>query len=131
MTRGILWVSSQIENRDALTPEKFCEWYEDTHVQEVLALPGFPSASRWQIVVPGSSSTDAQSTRPPWLTVFEMRDIAYKDSPAFQAVHNQVPPLELIQQVYAHVGFDIRFYEEVSCVEKPGVGSEPGQLLVS
>lgn len=55
MTPGVIWVSSRISHlpkpRDdipALTPEKFCDWYENTHIQEVTALPGVPRAARYE-----------------------------------------------------------------------------------
>ena len=55
MTPGVIWVSSRIshlpeprENVTALTSEKFCDWYENTHIQEVTALPGVPRAARYE-----------------------------------------------------------------------------------
>lgn len=33
MTKGILWVSSRITQPSSLTPESFCDWYENVIIQ--------------------------------------------------------------------------------------------------
>lgn len=57
MSAGIIWVSSRLAHPPpdqaragvpVLTPERFCEWYENTHIQEVTALRGVPGAVRWE-----------------------------------------------------------------------------------
>lgn len=55
MAPGVIWVSSRVShlpnpqtNVDALTPEKFCDWYENIHIQEVTALSGVPRAARYE-----------------------------------------------------------------------------------
>jgi hypothetical protein len=55
MPKGVIWVSSRISRPDEmrpgvppLSPERFCEWYEETHIQEVTALRGVPAAVRWE-----------------------------------------------------------------------------------
>lgn len=126
MTKGILWVSSRVTQPSALSPQKFCKWYEDTHIQEVLALPGLPSAIRWEALSP-QPSPDTLSSSAPWLTVYEMSDVSYRNSPAFRALNGQTPPpQELLDGIFKNARFDTRFYEEVQNYENPNI-SAPGE----
>ncbi|EDU39835.1 hypothetical protein TUN199_02416 [Pyrenophora tritici-repentis] len=112
MAPGILWVSSRIVNKDKLDVEKFCEWYENTHIQEVLILPGFPSALRYEAVTPVPRGMQ-YGKEAPWLTTYAMPDVDYRLSQAFKDLSGGNPPsAELIEAVYKHTRFDTRFYEE-------------------
>ncbi|KAH4936716.1 hypothetical protein HBI79_070640 [Parastagonospora nodorum] len=133
MTKGILWVSSRITQPDKLSPEKFCKWYEDVHIQEVLVLPSLPSAIRWEAMSP-QPGPDTLSTSAPWLTVYEMTDVDYRNSPAFRALNGQTPPpQELLDEIFKNARFDTRFYQEVQNYENPNVTGAPadGAFLIS
>jgi hypothetical protein len=60
MPPGVLWVSSRTQT-DELPAEKFCAWYENIHIPEVLALPGIPSAARYE-AHPNSPGTYTRNT---------------------------------------------------------------------
>ncbi|KAF2439030.1 hypothetical protein P171DRAFT_340638, partial [Karstenula rhodostoma CBS 690.94] len=122
MPKGIIWVSSRLSYppRDqtragipALTPERFCDWYENTHIQEVTALGGVPGAVRWEAVHPQPTS-HAWSAAAPWLTVYEMPDVAYRNTPEFKGLDGQSPPKDaLLHEIFEQARFDTRFYEEL------------------
>ncbi|EOA83293.1 uncharacterized protein SETTUDRAFT_61372, partial [Exserohilum turcica Et28A] len=82
------------------------------HIQEVLVLPGAPSAVRYEAVQPVPVE-GVYSNEAPWLVVYEMPDIEYRSSDAFLnlSVRNP-PPKELIDEIYMNTRFDVRFYEE-------------------
>ncbi|KAF1943683.1 hypothetical protein EJ02DRAFT_453168 [Clathrospora elynae] len=132
MPRGLLWVASRIVNAEGLTEDKFCEWYENTHIQEVLVLAGFPAAARYEALQP-QPDAKAFSNEAPWLTVYEMPDVAYRESEEFKQLIGQSPlPQELIEGVFKNARFDTRFYEEVQCFENPEVmGKGPATYLIS
>ncbi|KAE8843197.1 hypothetical protein CFE70_002643 [Pyrenophora teres f. teres 0-1] len=112
MAPGILWVSSRIVNKDKLDVDKFCDWYENTHIQEVLILPGFPSALRYEAVTPAPKGMQ-YGNEAPWLTTYAMPDVDYRLSQAFKDLSGGKPPsAELIEAIYKHTRFDTRFYEE-------------------
>ncbi|KAJ4295009.1 hypothetical protein N0V90_007017 [Kalmusia sp. IMI 367209] len=90
MAPGVLWVSSHISppsqvpsGVDILTSGKFCNWYENTHIQEVTALPGVPRAARYE--AKEFRGLDGQSR----------------------------PSEELLKGVFEQARFDTRFYEDV------------------
>lgn len=144
MPRGILWVASRVVNPDALSSEKFCDWYENVskrhnhnllrhsfpsqrHIQEVLSLSGVPSAARYEALQP-QPDTKAWSNEAPWLTVYEMRDIDYRESDDFKGLDGQSEPSqELLEGVFKNARFDTRFYEEVQVYEKEN--ARQGMLL--
>ncbi|CAO2652045.1 Nn.00g003280.m01.CDS01 [Neocucurbitaria sp. VM-36] len=165
MARGILWVSSRIANPDGLlTPETFCDWYENVrlpspftpplplplplplnfhhethttvqrHIPEVLALPGMPSAARFSALDPQPDDAKAWSHDAPWLTVYEMPDIEYRNTSAFKGLDGQsLPEKELLEGVFKNARFDTRFYEEVQVYGKGGGGEKkgPATFLIS
>ncbi|KAF2032161.1 hypothetical protein EK21DRAFT_99254 [Setomelanomma holmii] len=101
MAKGVLWVSSRVTKPDKLTADKFCDWYENTHIQEVLSWPGLPSA-----------------------TLYEMRDIEYRHSDDFKALDGQTTPSkDLLNCVFKNARFDTRFYAEVQNFQ--GSGTKP------
>ncbi|KAL5376798.1 hypothetical protein DPSP01_010209 [Paraphaeosphaeria sporulosa] len=121
MPKGIIWVSSRLshppvdqarEGVPALTPERFCDWYENTHIQEVTALKGVPAAVRWEAAHP-QPSPSAWSVAAPWLTIYEMPDISYRDTAEFKGLDGQSPPKDaLLHEIFEQARFDTRFYEE-------------------
>lgn len=77
------------------------------HALEVLALPGVPSAVRY---------TALPSPNPPaspYLITYEFPSLSYTTHPSFTAVANTPPPQPLVDRIYAHAAFDIRFYAEL------------------
>ncbi|KAJ4383465.1 hypothetical protein N0V86_001514 [Didymella sp. IMI 355093] len=108
---GVLWVSSKIVEADKLSVSEFDSWYEEEHAQEILRLPGVPSAIKYTTLDPHSPA--------PNLITYEFPDLAYTATPAFTAVANQTPSQALLDRVYANVSFDIRFYSEVPTPSPP------------
>ncbi|KAL5118709.1 hypothetical protein ACEQ8H_003386 [Pleosporales sp. CAS-2024a] len=118
MPPGILWVSSRIINPDKLSASKFCEWYEDMHIQQVLSASGLRSAIQWT-AVSAQPSGDALSAAAPWLTVYEMDEIEMQESGAFKAAALDLdgpsrPRAELVEGIFKHARFDTRVYALVS-----------------
>ncbi|ORY12915.1 hypothetical protein BCR34DRAFT_459743, partial [Clohesyomyces aquaticus] len=72
-TPGVLFVASRIHQQNdnspnRLTPEKLCDWYENIHIQQVVALSGIPSAARYEalpIPSPSSAHPEPLSSNPP------------------------------------------------------------------
>ncbi|KAF2265103.1 hypothetical protein CC78DRAFT_616242 [Lojkania enalia] len=134
MAPGIIWVSSRIVD-PALTPKEFCTWYENTHIPEVTALPGVPRAERYEAMAIPSPSSESQkflSDNAPWLTVYSMPDIEYRNTSAFRGLDGQSEPEEsLLENVFRHARFDTRFYEEMQVFEPAGPPVRPATLLIS
>lgn len=134
MAPGVLWVSSRIANpsstaSNALTPDKFCDWYENQHIYEVTELPGVPRAARYEAVSP-QPDPDGWSAEAPWLTVYEMPDIEYRNTAEFRGLDGQSRPKEeLLKGVFEQARFDTRFYEEVQASEKEAC-EKGGQIHV-
>ncbi|KAH7377668.1 hypothetical protein BKA66DRAFT_422017 [Pyrenochaeta sp. MPI-SDFR-AT-0127] len=119
--KGVLWVSSRVVHPASLSVEKFCEWYENTHIQEVLSLAGIPSAVRYEALQP-QPDAKAWSNEAPWLTVYEMPDIEYRNTDDFKSLDGQSEPSQnLLEGVFKNARFDTRFYEEVQVFENEGV----------
>ncbi|KAF2469315.1 uncharacterized protein BDR25DRAFT_371866 [Lindgomyces ingoldianus] len=156
MPPGVLWVSSRIRNPSILTPQHFCDWYENTHIHEVTSLPGVPRAARYEVIPqtptrnPSSITTSspspqdanpdaaldtgAEANEPaPWLTVYEMPDVSYRETTEFKGLDGQSEPRkELLEGVFKQARFDTRFYEGVQVVEREGgVPEGPAPLLIS
>jgi len=130
MPTGILWVASRIK-KPTLTPEKFCAWYENQHIQEVTALSGVPRAARYEGIqpspYPGALSDDA-----PWLTIYEMPDIDFRQSREFRGLDGQSEPkAELLEGVFKQARFDTRFYECIQVHEKDSAKKGPASLIIS
>jgi hypothetical protein len=77
----------------------------------VLTLPGIPSGIRYTATSPNTSSPD--------LITYEFPDLSYTTSPSFQAVMNQSLFQSLINRIYAHASFGIRFYSELPTPSPP------------
>lgn len=124
MARGILWVSSRITSSSPdsttssiLTPQKFCDWYENTRIQKITSLPGIPSSVSYEAITP-QPSPSTWSSAAPWLTVYEMSDINSRESPAYKTLDSQDPPEEKASdEVFKQARFDTRFYHEIQAYE--------------
>ncbi|KAJ4992170.1 putative alpha/beta hydrolase [Stagonosporopsis vannaccii] len=108
---GVLWVSSKIVSPSNLSTAQFDDWYENEHALEVLVLPGIPSAIRYTALSPSHPS--------PHLITYEFPSLSYTADPSFQAVANTPPPPSLVDRIYAHASFDIRFYSELPTPAPP------------
>ncbi|KAF1999017.1 hypothetical protein P154DRAFT_393219, partial [Amniculicola lignicola CBS 123094] len=134
MPPGLLFVSSRLSSPTTLTPDKFCHWYENTHIQEVTALEGVPSAVRYEAEpLPshpgkedgnGDGKKDAQKgmgeEQAQWLTLYEMPDIDFRHTSAFKGLDGQSEPEKsLLEGVFRQARFDTRFYELVDTFVSP------------
>jgi len=125
-TPGIIWVASQITRPTRLTPSKFVAWYENTHVDEVVALSGVPAAARYEqvdILPEGTKEEErpAWLIKAPWLTVYEMRDVEFRRTQEFRGLDGQKEPAkELLEGVFKNAGFETRFAELVQVDEVEG-----------
>ena len=73
----------------------------------MLALPGVPSAVRYTALLPPNPAAS------PHLITYEFPSLSYTTNPSFTAVANTPPPQPLVDRIYAHAAFDIRFYAEL------------------
>ena len=80
--------------------------YPQEHALEVLCLPGVPSGTRYTALTSSNPS--------PYLITYEFPNLSYITSPDFQVVMNRELPQSLIDRIYAHTSFDIRFYSEIA-----------------
>lgn len=93
------------------------------HAPEVLSLAGVPSGTRYAALNPASAS--------PHLITYEFPDLAFSADPRFVAVANQELSRGLVERIYAHVSFDIRFYSEFAppaYIAQDGSVAEPALL---
>ncbi|KAH7112893.1 hypothetical protein B0J11DRAFT_399912, partial [Dendryphion nanum] len=128
---GILWVSSRLSSPTTLTPEHFCDWYENTHIQEVTALPGVPRAARYEAIIPQPSDT-TWSSAAPYLTIYELPDLSYRHTPAFKSLDGQSPPSpNLLSTIFLQSRFDTRFYRQTQSFSLDPTSSTPAKLLIS
>ncbi len=90
-----------------LTPEpgyedKFNDWYDNEHVPELLACPGFEEVRRWEQIegIPGS---------PRYLAIYTMTSMDAFTSPEYQKLRNRTREeySELALEVEAHRSRDI------------------------
>jgi hypothetical protein len=110
MAPGVLFVASSTLEDGKLSGEDFCDWYENTHIQEVTALSGVTGAVRYQ-AIDGLSALGQQL---PWLTLYEMPDLNFKDSAEFKGLDGQSKPdAALLERIFKHARFDTRFLELV------------------
>ncbi len=68
MPRAILVVESQPS--DPSREDEYVEWYRDTHIPEVLAVPGFRRATRYKLRAAGGVAPEPADPR--YLTVYEI-----------------------------------------------------------
>lgn len=118
MAPGILFVASATLSDD-LPSDKFCDWYENKHIQEVTALSGVTGAVRYE-QIDGVQSIGQDK---PWLTTYELPDLDFKDSDEFKALDGQsTPNKELFETIFKNAAFDSRFYEMKMDHHVDGVG---------
>lgn len=121
MAPGLLWVSSRITQPESLSRDKFTQWYEGQHIDEVVSLSGVPAAARYE-AIPGIAPPDAPyATKAEWLTLYEMDDVDFRFSKEFKGLDGQsLPKEELLEGVFKKARFETRFCERVQVDEKSG-----------
>lgn len=68
------------------------------------------------------------SVAAPWLTVYEMPDIAYRNTTAFKGLDGQSNPRDvLLHEIFEQAQFDTRFYEEYSLPFNASLSSAPAR----
>lgn len=75
------------------------------------------------------SDPKAYDSEAPYLTIYEMPDVQYRETAEFKGLDGQSEPeQELLESVFKRARFDTRFYE---CVQEFGKGVESGGFLPS
>lgn len=129
---------------EKLSEERFCEWYEGQHVDEVVALSGVPAAARYEAVPmsaiagpPTPESIEAAKEPPAymmggkWLTVYEMNDVDFRKTAEFKGLDGQSKPKgNLLEEIFKNAKFESRFGELISNDDK-GTKRGPAKLIVS
>ena len=139
---GILFVSSQILNPTIIDPGDFCNWYENTHIQEVQSTGGISSSQRYEsLAFIGKHRPDATSGAAPtrnlnfnydFLTVYNMPDLAFRESEAFRGLDGQSRPDEvLLEKVFKQTEFLTRFCEEVGVVGSSKESPNPAPCIIT
>ncbi|KAF2834580.1 hypothetical protein M501DRAFT_943952 [Patellaria atrata CBS 101060] len=125
---GLLFVASKTLS-PALTPLAFNAWYEDTHIPQVLSLPGLTTAVRYEKLpaplMPLFEGKEFPGLLPyEWLTLYEMPDPAYRESRGFKGLDGQSKPEERLErEIFRRAEFETRFYE--------GFADEPPTHLIT
>lgn len=136
MSPGLLYVQSKVTRPSHLSDSDFCAWYENTHIQEVMAVSGIPVAARYEaleapqavLVPPDASGADKDGRPYQWLTLYEMEDVNVRNSEEFRGLDGQTTPKkEVLEGIFRNAGFDTRFFEEIHRDE--GVDARTGQLF--
>jgi hypothetical protein len=68
MPKAVLVVESQPS--DPSREDEYLAWYRDTHIPEVLAVPGFVSATRYKLRAAGGQAADLGDPR--YVTIYEI-----------------------------------------------------------
>jgi hypothetical protein len=142
---GIIWVASRVTQPDKLSEERFCEWYEGQHIDEVTSLSGVSAAARYE-AVPMSElagpatpeSIEATKDRPDylmgakWLTIYEMHDIDFRNTTEFKGLDGQSKPKgNLLDEIFTKAHFETRFGSLLSNDDKGGKKKGPAKLIIS
>jgi hypothetical protein len=123
MPRGIVFVRSQTLDEEKLPPEKFCDWYENTHIEEVTALSGVTGAVRYEKL----NDVTAIGPEMPYLTVYEMPDAGFTETAEFKGLDGQSRPSEeTLNGIFKLAKFETSFATLVS--EDVVEGAPQGEL---
>lgn len=136
---GILFVLSAVLDPSALAPADFADWYENTHIQEVQSTGGIAGSQRYEALTFASSYRGRQLGQTPanrnldfdFATVYNMPDLAFRESAAFRGLDGQTAPREeLLEGLFRRVSFITRFAEEVEVFGVSG-GEEAAPFVVT
>jgi hypothetical protein len=115
---GILSVASRVTIPERCSPEKFNEWYENQHIDEVVALSGVPGAVRYEAIlfaeIAGAEVEEKDLPlwlgKAQWLTLYEMDDVDFRDSKEFKGLDGQTTPKDnLLNEIFKNARFETRF----------------------
>jgi hypothetical protein len=144
---GVMVVMSKALHPDSLNPLDFCDWYENTHIQEVQMTGGISRTQRYasfsfigryqQDASSGSRTAENQNCKYDFITVYHMQDLAFRESAAFRGLAGQsIPSDDLAEKIFKQAEFCTRFCEELRT--SPGVPlttsnnpSSPSPFLVT
>ena len=138
---GILFVSSIVLHPSALDPHDFCDWYENTHIQQVQSTGGISSTQRYESISfirtyrqeEAKSETTLVKNRNfnyDFLTIYNMPDLAFRESEAFRGLDGQSKPSdELLNKVFKQTEFLTRFYEELEIDGSSAAGTPPPFIM--
>ncbi len=130
---GILWVASTVLHPNRLNPHDFVDWYENTHIQEVQSTGGISGSQRYESLAFHKQERDSsvKDDTPnekldfSFLTVYNMPDLAFRESAAFRGLDGQSKPSEqLLDKLFKQAAFVTRFAEEVEPEERNGKTAE-------
>ncbi|KAK5169580.1 uncharacterized protein LTR77_005557 [Saxophila tyrrhenica] len=136
---GILFVASTVLHPDALKPLDFVDWYENTHVQEVQSTGGISGTQRYESLIfhsrhrdPTAASLENRHCESDFLTIYNMPDLAFRESKAFRGLDGQSKPNEeLLEKLFEQTAFVTRFAQEVDVSGSSKAGSDPAPFLLS
>ena len=118
---GILFVGSKVVHPNVLNPLDFNDWYENTHIQEVQSTGGISGSQRYESLSFHKQHRDASSKVATgnsnfdfdFVTVYNMPDLAFRESEAFRGLDGQSKPNEeLLEKLFKQSSFITRFAEE-------------------
>ena len=121
---GVMAVMSTVLHPDALNSLDFCDWYENTHIQEVQTTGGISRTQRYasfsfidryqQDASSGSKTAENQNCKYDFITVYHMPDLAFRESAAFRGLAGQsIPSDDLVEKIFKQAEFCTRFCEEL------------------
>jgi hypothetical protein len=124
---GILLVTSTVLHPTFLDPLDFVDWYENTHIQEVQSTGGISGTQRYESLSfqnryrdkSGKPTAENQNLAYDFLTVYNMPDLAFRESEAFRGLDGQSRPNEeLLEKLFKQSAFITRFCEEFEPSQK-------------
>jgi hypothetical protein len=139
---GILSVASRVTRPERCSKEKFNEWYENQHIDEVVALSGVSGAVRYE-AIPFSDIAGAEVEerdlpiwlgKAMWLTLYEMDDVEFRESREFKGLDGQSTPKDnLLEEIFRNARFETRFgglvYTDDTAAK--GAKQKPSTLIIS
>lgn len=141
---GIMSVSSTVLHPDVLDPHDFCNWYENTHIQQVHATGGISRTARYESLsfhdkyqeqnsTSGVPVPENQNFKYDFLTLYEMPDLAFRETEAFRRLDGQSKPSDesdLLEKVFKQSEFCTRFCEEIE-IEGPKAVNSTAPFIVT
>ncbi len=112
---GILVVNSDVIKPERLSRQQFDAWYCGEHIPDVVSRSGVPSAARYEHVTDDS----VPHRRLGFLTVYQMPDINFMETPEFRSLEGQSPGPNT-ERIFKNAEFDTRAYEMVQLDEAAG-----------
>jgi hypothetical protein len=108
---GLIWVNSKITRPNDVSARDFLSFYADSHVPDVVQVPGFKSAAVYK-----ANASDAER---PYLILYRLSDMKASDSEKLHELFAQEDVISMREKG----NFDIREYEPVHSFEEEGAKS--------